>query len=286
MGVSVVILTKNSESTIWECLGSVSLNKPDEIIIVDGNSGDGTLDIVREYTNKVYYDEGKGLCYARQLSAEMASEEYVCYVDSDVILEPDTIQALLAELRQNGYGALTARTLIRGGTGYFGWAARRYKNDINPDIPGVKKATIPMRATLIPRELVLKFGFDLSTPSRDDSSISQNLIENGYKIAVSESHVYHIYGADRKHRGAYWVGVALAETFLKHKKSPGLVVKYTFLAGLCSPFMGMVLSVSKGELRLIPSFIYIFSVQATGFTSKLLDVFLGKLKKTGAGEVK
>ena len=285
MGISAIILTKNSQATIRECLDSVSQNSPDEIIIVDGGSIDSTLDIVAEYIDKVYYDEGKGLCYARQLGAERASEEYVFYVDSDVILEPDTIQIMLAELRQNDYGALTARTLNRGGTGYFGWAARRYKNVINPDRQGVKKATIPMRATLIPRELVLKHGFDLSTPSRDDASISQNLIENGYKIAVSSAHVFHDYSPDNKHRGAYCVGIALAETFLKHKKSPGLVVKYTFLAGLCSPFMGMALSVSKGELRLIPSFIYIFSVQATGFISKLLDAFLGKLKKTGAGEV-
>ncbi len=277
MGVSVVVLTKNSEATTRECLASVSQNNPEEIVIVDGNSTDGTLAIVKEYTDKIYDDEGKGLCYARQLGAEMATEEYIFYVDSDVILPQNTLDAMLTELRKNGYGALTARALTRGGTGYFGWAARRYKNVVNPDRPGVKRATIPMKATIIPRELVLKYGFDLSTPNSDDTSISQRLIDNGHKIAVSGTPVYHLWVPGVK-RGGYCVGVATAESFLKHIKSPTWVIRYTLLRGLGSPLWGMVQSVAKGELRLVPYHACAFLVLVAYFTKGLLSNLLSRLR--------
>jgi len=278
MGTSVVILTKNSEATIRDCLGSVSQNNPQEIIIVDGYSTDKTMDIVKKYTSKIYFDENKGICHARQLGAEMATEEYIFYVDSDVILPPNTVETMLTQLKMKGYGAITARTILRGGSGYLTWAYTRYRNVVNPERPGEKKATIPMKATIFPQELVLKYQFDLSTPNWDDASMSHRLIENGHKIAVSSAHIYHCYSPDRKHRGAYWVGVATAESFLKYKKSPALVIKYTLLRGLGSPIQGLLLSIAKGEPRLIPCFIYIFLVQAAGFVSRLLSALLGKFR--------
>lgn len=50
--VSVVILTKNEEGCISECLASV--NWADEIIVVDDESTDSTIDIVRQYTDKIF----------------------------------------------------------------------------------------------------------------------------------------------------------------------------------------------------------------------------------------
>ena len=82
--ISVIIIAKNAERTIEECLSAVKKSNPAEIIVVDGNSTDRTVEIARRYTEHIYPDEGKGIGYARQLGAEMASQEYIAYVDSDV----------------------------------------------------------------------------------------------------------------------------------------------------------------------------------------------------------
>ena len=278
--ISVIILTKDSKATIQECIEAVCQNSPEEIIVVDGCSSDGTMDIVKQYTSRIYYDEGKGLCYARQLGAEMAAEEYIFYADSGVVLPPNTLRTMLDEIKMKGYGALTARYRIKGATGYLGWASSRYKTAINPESPGERKATIPMRATIFPRELVLKYGFDLSTPNWDDASISYNLLKAGYKLAVSQTCVYFYHPWGRKGRGVYWGGVALAESFLKYKKSPTLLMRYTLLRGLGSPIRGLAMSLAKGDLRLIPYFVYVSLGQATGFISGLFSALLASLRGT------
>jgi len=50
--LTVVILTKNEEACIAECLESVKW--ADEIIVVDDESKDKTLDILKNYPATVY----------------------------------------------------------------------------------------------------------------------------------------------------------------------------------------------------------------------------------------
>ena len=50
--ISVVVLTKNEQGRISKCLDSVKW--ADEIIVVDDESEDQTLDIVRQYTNRLF----------------------------------------------------------------------------------------------------------------------------------------------------------------------------------------------------------------------------------------
>lgn len=274
--ISVIVLTKNSEATIQRCIESVRHNNPCEIIVVDGYSTDKTMDIAKRYTSRIYFDERKGLCYARQLGAEVATGEYVAYVDSDVILSSNTLETMLTELKTNGYGSITARQLLQGATGYLDWALTQYKNVIDPERAGETKV-IPMRATIFPRELVLKYKFDLSTPNADGASIGFRLLEGGHRLGMSSVFVYHYHPSGRKGRPRYWEGVAAAEFLLKHKSSPAWVARYT-LGTLGSPIYRMLKSMAKGELRLIPYFVYVFLTIAAGFVSKLSGALLSVLK--------
>jgi len=279
LGISVIILTKNSESTIRECLESVNLNHPDEIIVIDGGSSDKTLSIVREYTERIHFDEEHGICHARQLGANIATQEYIFYVDSDVVLPPGTMETIFTEMKSNGYGAITARSVQVGGTGYLSWAARRYHNNVHSVRPGEKKATIPMKATILPRKFVLKYQFDASTPSFDDGSICQKLIANGHRIAVSSAYIYHNHAIGGKNRGSYWTGVAAAESLLKYWKYPSLLIRYPILRGLGSPIYGILLSLAKMELRVIPMFIRVIFLMTIGFTSSLINRLWSVLKR-------
>jgi len=83
--LGVVILTKNEENNIIDCLESVSF--ADEIIIVDDFSSDRTLDIIRDLKNKKIH------VYKRKLDNDFSSQrnfgiskakgEWILFVDAD-----------------------------------------------------------------------------------------------------------------------------------------------------------------------------------------------------------
>jgi len=85
--VSFCIPTLNNEKTIGSCLKSiVSQDYPNiEIIIVDGGSSDGTVEIVKTYADGVFLDKGT-LGSATQTGVEHSSGEVLAIFDDDITI--------------------------------------------------------------------------------------------------------------------------------------------------------------------------------------------------------
>ena len=85
--VSFCIPTLNSEKTIDQCLKSIiSQEYPDiEIVIVDGGSSDGTVEVARQYTDNIFFDRGT-LGSARQTAMDHAAGEVLAIFDDDIII--------------------------------------------------------------------------------------------------------------------------------------------------------------------------------------------------------
>jgi len=101
--VSVIILTKNSVSTVQKSIESIfrQTRKPDEVVVVDGNSSDGTLDFVKKYAIKLIAEPGLGFGHARNLGVKNASGDIVFFLDSDCYAEPNWIENALLSFRSN-----------------------------------------------------------------------------------------------------------------------------------------------------------------------------------------
>lgn len=90
--ISFVIPTLNEIKTIestLQCLNAYSGEH--EIIISDGNSKDGTVEVARNYTDKVIvYDkpQRQTIAMARNMGAAAARGEYLVFLDADVVI-PD-----------------------------------------------------------------------------------------------------------------------------------------------------------------------------------------------------
>jgi len=85
MGISVLINTFNEEKNIRNCLETVKW--ADEIIIVDMYSEDKTVEIAKEYTDKIYFFERIGYADpARQFALERATNDWVLVVDADELV--------------------------------------------------------------------------------------------------------------------------------------------------------------------------------------------------------
>ncbi len=99
--VSIVIPTFREADYLRETLESLKAlgSLPHEIIISDGGSTDGTLEIAREYTDKIVVHSGESrqsLGNARNAGAALATGTYFLFLDADVTLhEP---RAFLQEL--------------------------------------------------------------------------------------------------------------------------------------------------------------------------------------------
>lgn len=89
--VDVVLLTKNSDRKLKECLDSVYSNVPvARLIAVDGYSTDKTLKILEEFNEKyhnvkIILDKGNRAT-ARQKGIAEVNTEWFLFVDSDVVL--------------------------------------------------------------------------------------------------------------------------------------------------------------------------------------------------------
>ena len=103
--MSVVVITKNEEDNISKCLESVKW--ADEIIVVDDESTDKTVEIAGKYTHKVIKRkmdiEGKHRNYAYSL----ARNQWVLSLDADELASEE----LEGELRELFKKEVTASAL-------------------------------------------------------------------------------------------------------------------------------------------------------------------------------
>jgi glycosyltransferase involved in cell wall biosynthesis len=95
--VSIIITVYNGESYLRECLNSILTQTLDdlEIICVNDASTDHTLEILKEYADKIIVLTNKHNLMAgesRNRGFAMAQGEYVVFLDSDDLFEPDMLK--------------------------------------------------------------------------------------------------------------------------------------------------------------------------------------------------
>lgn len=88
---SIVIPTKNNISTINQCISSLmsylEQGYISDIVIVDADSTDGTLDAIKNYPAKLYFDGGKGFNVACDIGWRNSKGDLVIFLDADAYLE-------------------------------------------------------------------------------------------------------------------------------------------------------------------------------------------------------
>ena len=104
--VSIIIPTYNSQKTIEKCLSNIieeSKKFESEVIVVDDNSRDQTIEIVKKFkTIKIVkLDNNKGVGNVRNIGAKIAKYEILCFIDSDLVISDNSIVNLIKKLNQN-----------------------------------------------------------------------------------------------------------------------------------------------------------------------------------------
>jgi glycosyltransferase involved in cell wall biosynthesis len=106
---SVIIPTYNRRDHLMACLASVMAQRrrPDEVIVVDDGSTDGTRDALAAAEGiTVIYQSNAGPGAARNRGAAAASGDYLVFLDSDDLWFPWSLGALAALVARHGEPAL------------------------------------------------------------------------------------------------------------------------------------------------------------------------------------
>jgi glycosyltransferase involved in cell wall biosynthesis len=98
--ISAVINTRNEERNLRYCLETVKWC--DEIIVVDMESTDKTIEIAREYTDKIFsYPLVAAFDIAKKFAAEKASGDWILLIDADEMAPKTLGMALKAIAEKN-----------------------------------------------------------------------------------------------------------------------------------------------------------------------------------------
>lgn len=92
--ISAIIIAGNEEKNIADCLESVRW--ADEIVVVNSESTDRTVEIAKRYTDKVFIRRWEGYAAQKAFSLEKASNEWVLSLDADERISPELLDEIKA----------------------------------------------------------------------------------------------------------------------------------------------------------------------------------------------
>lgn len=106
--VSVVLPVYNAECYLRECINSI-LNQSYsnfELIIINDGSTDSSLSICKEYEILdsriiLYNQENHGVSFSRNIGIENSKGEYICFVDSDDVLNRESLENRVKGIGEN-----------------------------------------------------------------------------------------------------------------------------------------------------------------------------------------
>lgn len=101
--LSVIIITKNEETHITQCLESVKW--ADEIIVLDSGSTDKTVPICHQFTSNVFETDWQGFGIQKQRTLKKATGDWVLSIDADEIISPELRIEIEQAISQNQFDA-------------------------------------------------------------------------------------------------------------------------------------------------------------------------------------
>jgi len=98
--VSVTIIAWNEEDLLKACLESVGW--ADEIIVIDAESTDKTVQVAREFTDKIWVRPWPGFAAQKNFALEQADGEWILSLDADERVTPELRSRIDAIVRAGG----------------------------------------------------------------------------------------------------------------------------------------------------------------------------------------
>ncbi len=183
--VSIIIPTLNEEKNIAACIKAIkSQTFPQErmeIIVVDGNSSDKTVEIAKQFTDKIYTSE-PGFTIQKNLGVRKSNGKYFYYLDADMMLSENVIRECFDKCEKDDYIALFVPEVVVGGG--FWIKVRNFER-------GFYNATCIDSLRFVKKVKFLEIGgFDVSLFACEDWDFNRRISDTG-TVSIIKAPAYH-----------------------------------------------------------------------------------------------
>lgn len=207
--VSVIIPVYNSEKFIKSTLESVikQTYSEIEIVIVDDCSTDSSRQIVEKITNtqsiaesqksrKIFYYRqpiNQGAAVARNKALELASGQYIAFLDSDDMWKPEKLEKQISFMKSRNIGFCFSAIEMINQTGEVVKSKRDVKEEVTYSFL-LKNTMIPTSSVVIDRNIVGDFQMPLMRGGQDYATWLMLLRKVGTAYGINEALVQYRIG--------------------------------------------------------------------------------------------
>ena len=192
--ISIVVPAYNEERFLPACLEAIAQQTimPDEVIVVDNNSTDRSVEIAKSYKFvRIIKAEQQGIVYARNAGFDAARSDIIGRIDADTVLPTDWVERV-----QKFYAKSANQHNALAGGGYFynvrfpwinGWVHGQMAFRLNRLIVGHyvlwgSNMAVPRQCWQLARDKVC-----MRLDVHEDFDLSFHLHDEGCKITYDES---------------------------------------------------------------------------------------------------
>jgi glycosyltransferase involved in cell wall biosynthesis len=246
--LDIIMITKDS---VGPCLdesltsieeAALSAGIEPRLIVVDGGSKDGTLNIVASHAAKLnpvtFFDDGNRAT-ARQRGIEEVKTEFFTFIDSDVVLPKEWFSQILVHFDDPKVGAVWGAAIQTAPKRrkYIDAMAKLYGRDPMDMAKGFGEIRGCMHDTMIRTEAVKGIQIPPQLHVMEDHYIRQHLEKEGWRwVSTDTPFSYHNMGddsPDNAYMDAYYgwkLGVYSRSWYVKHLALSWAKLGYLLLA--------------------------------------------------------
>lgn len=256
---SVIIVTYNSEKYIRACLDSIHDQKyPHEIIVVDNNSKDRTIEIVSKDPNVRFLETHSNLGYSvgNNIGTRYARGEYLVFLNPDTVVEDKWLIELIKPLEKTNRVITTPKILTYdgkkintcGNTNHFtgltftrGYEETPNKYDSEEEVSGFSGCCFAIRKKDFERLGGFDEFFFLYNEDSDMSWRAQlngftikympsSIVMHDYRLRMSAKKIYHLekgrYLILRKYMPIKYIGAFLFSLLVTEALTFGYSIRF------------------------------------------------------------
>ena len=184
--VSIIVPTRDSDTHLRRCLESVMRQTyPDiELIVVDNDSQDGTVEVAREYTSMVVRCGPERSAQVNE-GVRKATGRWVFRVDSDFILDPKVV-AECVECAKGGYRAVVVHNSPDVSVGLLS-RVRKFETDM------YKGRLEHSAARFVERDLFAEIGgYHPGLTAGEDYDFQNRILSAGVAVGFVSAEALHL----------------------------------------------------------------------------------------------